>query len=216
MNTNIDNNIVDKIKKLLALAGNNPNEQEAQAALLKAQALLAKYNMTQADIDGKAEPSYFIATAEHVKANPRSKHLSLIIADSFAVRTYYTGRLIHFFGHTENAKAAASAMEFAHRVMEHNMNKECQRHGLKSSASAGASEIYNAYAQGFLKGLKAQLDSQSRALAIVVPQDVNEALARRFPNMKSKSVSLRAGRYQDSYDRGYVDGKHVMSQRELE
>lgn len=44
--------IVAKIQKLFALAGNNPSEQEAASALLKAQALLAKYNLSQADVEG--------------------------------------------------------------------------------------------------------------------------------------------------------------------
>lgn len=42
--------IADKIQKLLALAGNNPSQEEAQAALLKAQALMAKYNLKESDI----------------------------------------------------------------------------------------------------------------------------------------------------------------------
>lgn len=35
------NKIAEKVQKLLNLAGNNPNQEEAQAALLKAQALMA-------------------------------------------------------------------------------------------------------------------------------------------------------------------------------
>lgn len=33
----MEKNIISKIEKLLALAGNNPSEAEAQAAMLKAQ-----------------------------------------------------------------------------------------------------------------------------------------------------------------------------------
>lgn len=39
--------IADKIQKLLALAGNNPSEEEAQAALLKAQELMAEYIISE-------------------------------------------------------------------------------------------------------------------------------------------------------------------------
>lgn len=39
------NKIADKIQKLLSLAGNNPSQEEAQAALLKAQKLMAQYNI---------------------------------------------------------------------------------------------------------------------------------------------------------------------------
>ena len=37
--------ILEKIEKLLALAGNNPSENEAISAALKAQELMAKYKI---------------------------------------------------------------------------------------------------------------------------------------------------------------------------
>ena len=42
--------IMEKIKKLLALANNNPSEDEAMAAALKAQEMMAKYNIV---LDGQ-------------------------------------------------------------------------------------------------------------------------------------------------------------------
>ena len=44
-------NIISKIEKLLALAGNNPSEAEAQAALLKAQQLMAEHNLDMAQFE---------------------------------------------------------------------------------------------------------------------------------------------------------------------
>jgi hypothetical protein len=51
--------IIDRVAKLLALAGNNANENEALAALEKAHALLAEHNLTMAEIGavGQAGPS---------------------------------------------------------------------------------------------------------------------------------------------------------------
>lgn len=43
--------IVQRIQRLLALAGNNPNEAEAAQAAAKAQELLAQYNLTVAQLD---------------------------------------------------------------------------------------------------------------------------------------------------------------------
>lgn len=45
------NRISDKIRKLMALAGNNPSEAEAAAAMAKAQELLASYNLDMAQLD---------------------------------------------------------------------------------------------------------------------------------------------------------------------
>lgn len=44
----VDSKIIERIKKLLALANNNPNEAEAAAAMAKAQELLEAYNLDAA------------------------------------------------------------------------------------------------------------------------------------------------------------------------
>lgn len=46
--------IIERIQKLLALAGNNANENEALAALEKAHAILAEHNLTMAQVDQHA------------------------------------------------------------------------------------------------------------------------------------------------------------------
>ena len=50
-----DKNIISKIEKLLALAGNNPSEAEAQAAMLKAQKLMAEHNLDLAQFKDKPQ-----------------------------------------------------------------------------------------------------------------------------------------------------------------
>jgi hypothetical protein len=43
--------LVDRIRKLLALAGNNPSEAEAGAAMERAAALMAEHNLTLAEVE---------------------------------------------------------------------------------------------------------------------------------------------------------------------
>lgn len=64
--TAIPASIVARVKKLLALAGNNSNEHEASAAAEKAQALMVEYNLELAEggETGAAE-------ADRAKADPR-------------------------------------------------------------------------------------------------------------------------------------------------
>ena len=50
--------IKDRIAKLLALAGNNPSESEAQAALLKARELMAEHKLRPEEFDSKASARY--------------------------------------------------------------------------------------------------------------------------------------------------------------
>jgi hypothetical protein len=45
------NSLVDRIRKLLALAGNNPSEREAAMAMERASALMAEHNLTMAQVE---------------------------------------------------------------------------------------------------------------------------------------------------------------------
>lgn len=207
--------IADKIQKLLALAGNNPSEEEAKAALLKAQKMMAEYNLSQSDLSGEEKINYSLEPCK-VRVNPRSKTMCTIIANSFACKAIIVGSKINFFGREDNAKAAKSSMEFIHKAMEHGMSEECRKYGLSTSQS-GASLIYNAYAKGYINGLKQALDAQCVALAVIVPQDVKEEFSKKFPNLRKTSSRMTSGRqYSESYFKGEQDGRSVMNKRSLE
>ena len=220
-NTNVDlTKIADKIQNLLnKTVANGCTEGEAQAALLLAQKLMAQYNVDQAQLTGDATLRYSLETAK-VRTNPRSKRVCSIIADSFACKAILqyqkNGYKICFFGREDNAKAAKSAMEYIHRVMERGMQAACRKYGYKSTTVAGASLVYNAYADGFIRGLKEAMDAQTTALAIVVPQDVKEELAKKFPNLRTgRASTMRKGNFQDAFDQGITDGKVAMGKRSL-
>jgi hypothetical protein len=204
--------IADKIQKLLALAGNNPNEAEAEAALLKAQELMAQYNV---DMDGLQTG----ATIKHelvmtkVKAHSLNNTLSVIIGHSFACRPIIVGKL-GFFGREDNAKAAASAMEFAYIVMHKGQRRIAKEMGVYHKA--GQAYYQNSYAKGFLAGLKSSLDAQTVALAVVVPQDVHDAFNERFAGAKNyRSKGVIRGDDPEAFAAGTRDGSTVMDKRSL-
>ena len=208
--------IADKIQKLLNLAGNNPSEEEAKAALLKAQKLMAEYNLSQEDLNGGEKISYSLELCK-LRVNPRSKVTSVIIANAFACKVIIHDNHLCFFGREDNAKAAKSSMEFIHKTMERGMNAECRKHGLTGTAQAGASLIYNAYAKGFIEGLKQAVDAQCVALAVVVPPDVKDEFSKKFPKLKTVgSRMVSGGQYRDSYIKGQQDGRSAMGKRSLE
>lgn len=212
------NKIADKIQKLLNLAGNNPNEEEAQAALLKAQKLMAQYNVDIESLgDGKKELKCSLELTK-IKANPRDNQVQVIIANAFACKPIIScGRHLMFFGREDNAKAAKSCMEFIHKTMERGIRRICREYGLESS-ERGASAIYNGYAKGFIEGLRDTVGAQTVALAIVVPEDVKEAFAKKFPNVgqyKSKSTTWDPS-YMNAYHQGKQDGRSAMNRRSLQ
>ena len=77
--------IISKIERLLALAGNNPSQEEAQSAMLKAQQMMAKYNLSMEAFQEK-EPEKKEVEQVWVKGGQSCqwmRSLAKVIADNF-------------------------------------------------------------------------------------------------------------------------------------
>ena len=207
--------IADKIQKLLSLAGNNPSAEEAKAALLKAQQLMAEYNMSEADLTGEEQIKYSLEFCK-CRVNPRSKQICVIIANAFACKVIIHMDKICFFGREDNAKAAQSAMDYIHRVLERGMNEEVRKHGFKNTSQAGSSMVYNSYARGFIVGLKEELDAQTVALAVIVPEDVKTKFNEKFPRVRETTCRMKSGHYASAYSNGHKAGHSAMAKRSIE
>lgn len=207
------NNIVSKIEKLLALASNNSNEQEAQAALLKAQKLMAEYGIEQSELTG--EKIAYKTTISKVKGHGYFSKLAMIIGESFSCKVIIIGGKCCFFGREDYADAALSAFTFAYNVMQKNARRICRENGF-DPARKGAAQIYNSYFNGFVRGLKSKMDEQCKALMIVVPQDVKDEFCVVYPSIRMmKRKGTTRGTDYSAYATGFQDGRTAMRGREL-
>ena len=209
------NAIVNKIQHLLnKTVENGATEEEARTALLMAQKMMAKYSV---ELEQETGSKGFQCSLEQtkVKANPRNNSLGNIIAESFAVKgILFDGRWA-FFGREANAKAAASALVFIHKTLEAGIRRVCREHGLESS-QRGAAQYYNAYAMGFIHGLKEAMAAQTKALCVVVPEDVNAKFNERFPVLnKYRGKGMQYTHDREAYAQGHRDGRSAMDQRSL-
>lgn len=213
-NTNMDK-IVDKIQKLFALAGNNPSEKEAQAAALKAQKLIAQYNLNEAELNPTAEKISYEVVITSIKQHKFHNTLGNIIAQSFACRVILLDKRITFFGRSDNAKAAASTMEFVCKAMQRGGHKATRDAGLQPGHT-GAASVYNSYVTGFIIALRQAFAEQTVALAVVVPQDVHDEFSKRWPQTRQVRKSCtQQGYSHNAFVAGQRDGATVLNKRAL-
>lgn len=205
-------NIMDKIEKLLALAGNNPNKEEAQSALLKAQELMAKYNVSVDPAERKKEELYCKTVEKHSRLRKGARNsLTVIIARAFAVKCVIVGDKPTFFGYRENVDAAVSAFVFCAKAMNHNACKEMR------SSPLDDTYVYNSYIFGFLDGLRSKFDEQCKALMIVVPTEVENGFKEKFTSLKPcVRSSVHGSRSNNYYNSGYAAGRSAMDRRSLD
>ena len=208
--------LVAKIKKLLALAGNNSSESEAKAALMKAQQLMAESGIeVSIDEDDKIEYSMLVAKTQGNKGFRTS--LAVVIARNFRCKPIMQGNLVAFFGHKNDALICKEAFEFAYKTAKANGDKEyarCKNLGIQTK------NVFNSYVLGFIRGITKALDAQCTALMIVVPQDVkDEFVTQCRPSDKAYKGGLKnnkhVGMNHEAYTRGETDGRSFYEKKAL-
>lgn len=224
----MEERIIEKIRKCLALANNNPSEEEAKAAALQAQKLLAKYNISISDVEEVENTSEEIVEQavwykDIVKGVARAWKYELagIVAKNFRCKHFFYGRKgVAFYGHKTDAEAAAEVYKYLFGMGDRLANRvtyRVLRQYHRQGQSAQVSGIYNSWVKGFLKGLREGFDKQCTALAIVIPEDVKTAYAEKSKTFKSANLGMEnTGFNEDAYNDGFVTGKGAMAQRSLE
>lgn len=211
--------ILKKIENLLALAGNNPSENEAIAAALKAQELMAKYNIELADIEGEkpknniTEETYTPKANCHYVRKWRYK-LAQIIAKNFCSKTYCINRdTVVFYGYEKDAKIAVEVFKFLFETG----NKLANRYYLKCKKEGKNTKgVLNTYLVGFCDGIKEVLDKQCTALMVVVPKEVEEAYAEHSKGFKLINNSFATSGDARAYNEGKTEGKATATARGIE
>ena len=211
--------ILKKIEKLLALAGNNPNENEAIAAALKAQEMMAKYNIEFADIQGsevKAEivkERYTPKKSSHYVSKWKYS-LAQIIAKNFCCKTYSLGRdAIVFYGYEKDAKIALQVFGFLFETGNRLADKyyrKCKKEGRETKG------ILNTYLTGFCAGIKEVLDKQCVALMVIVPKEVEESFNDYSKGFRQISNKLNTANDSRAYRDGKQEGREAATARGIE
>lgn len=113
-------NYKEKIKKLLALARSN-NEHEARAAILKAREIMARYKLTEADLEEKGNRKIKTINTGIVYTSRTGlwiTHLQKVIAENYCCTTS-VGRItkqkmeVHFTGFEDDLEICNEVFQYA-------------------------------------------------------------------------------------------------------
>lgn len=212
--------ILNKIKNLLDLANNNPNEHEAIAAALKAQELMAKYNIELDQLDdAKSETREIVREVYRQSGKHEMRKwkvgLASIIAKNFRCKTYFMGSSndVVFYGFKEDAKIALQVFAFLYETG----NKLAVRYYNKCKKEGRSTQgVMNTYLVGFRDGVAEVLEKQCTALMIVTPKEVTESYEKMSRGFRSMRTSLSMSGDHNAYSNGKSDGRDMASSRSIE
>ncbi|RBP59308.1 uncharacterized protein DUF2786 [Alkalibaculum bacchi] len=211
----MDINVVEKIKKLLALSESS-NEYEAQVAMLKTQELLIKHKLTLREV--KEFKSYNSDIKEQTskvtftKAKWKS-HLARLIADNFGCYFFFYTQGTHtitFFGREEDAIVCNIVLEYAIDCINSVVKKLRYQAVRKGCSTKG---IENDYALGFIEGLEDKFEKQKETnqewgLVLMKDSEVIQAYSEKsksFAGTINTNTSFQG--HMEIYKKGYEDGQ---------
>ena len=207
--------LIKKVQKLLALADNNSNENEAQAAYARAQELIAEYSLDMSKASDKPI-EITMMKATHTNNNGYRKPLAVIIADNFRVKVFMQGNDVVFFGQKLDVEVAVEVFNHAYAYSRHR-GLQLEYQARKEGRCARG--LANSYWTGFMQGIKSVLDEQCKALMIVIPDAVEKKWAEEMvPGMRKGTGGQRQTSFNTSaYAQGYEEGKeHLRKTKSLE
>ena len=206
--------IIEKIEKLFALAGNNPNENEAIAAAARAQELMAKYNLEMADL-GTSEKKEELGTEMFEGGRGKWRYqLAVIIARNFRCKTWLLGKNVVFLGYKNDAKIALQTFTFIYKT---GMTLAGRVYAEHQKLGKSTKKVLNTYYLGFLHGISEILDKQCKALMVITPEEVNKKFEEITQHSKQKNSTLNYDRFdRETFERGKSEGRSCMNSRAIE
>lgn len=194
----MDNKIIDKIQNLLELSYDAPNDEEGQTALLMAQKLMVKHNLSMSDL-AAAKPQNNIGetlgTREYRLPWWQEK-LAAILGPNFRCRTIRrryrkegVTQMI-FFGYHSDAELCSKVYEGAILYLKYRLKRL-----LPTVPRAYWKNYKKSYLLGFLEGIDQRFKEQSQSseefsLMVQVPAEVLEEQRRRMGNLKSRTINI--------------------------
>lgn len=216
------NKVIDKIEKLLALAGSD-NENEAKSAMMKARELMAKYEIKREQLhEGQEEERAIVHYTSPPFRDDWCKMIASVIADNFRSRVISSSRRgsggayrLKFFGYDEDAEICINIFNYAVKVIR---NRFATLRAIYADAGRKfeRNEKMN-YVEGFCYGLERNFEdqkaqSESFALALIVPPAVceyvdnipglTESAGREYESNKEHALLRKTG---------YIDGKNFQN-----
>lgn len=210
--------IIQKVKNLLDLANNNPSQEEAIAASLKAQELIAKYNL---DLTEEEKEELEVVQMCYTTGIDKSWKYSLanIISQNFRVENYWKAKkTVVFYGYKQDCEVAVKVFEYLFKVGERGARRECRKAYKEKGTETG---VYYSYTRGFLKGIKNKMEVQCTALMIVTPKEITAAFEEYCEEVGMRSLGkfrtgAEEGISKSIYNKGVREGEQAMSVKPVE
>lgn len=179
-------NIARKIAALFAkTVTNGATEEEALAAAQLAQKLMAQYHV---ELEAAMNDEEIRREDVHV-TRQWQQMLATIIARNMCCRvvslSHARKSFAVFYGRDTDREAAIQTFTMMCEVCKRGIRREKV---IARDAFGSFQGVEGAYAMSFVQAVNAELSQQCRALALIIPGEVHDKVAKDFPHLSSYSM----------------------------
>jgi hypothetical protein len=212
--------IITKVQKLLSNANDSATTpEEAQAFMLKAQALMAKHNLSATDIASDCDAKNVVEDTpiDYMRMPFWYGQLASIIGHNFKCYTFIrTGKgkkKIMFVGLEEDVDLAKEVFNYATEYLKHKIELVKVTLKFKKHDTIYVNGYVNEFVLGFMSGLSQQFADQVKnnewGLVIVKDPTVEEKWADLQKILKSKSSGkIRTAGGEEAFSKGFEEGNN--------
>ena len=218
--------LIERVKKLFALASDNPSAAEAAQAALMAQRLMVEYDISSSEVEdtaAKIEREITEVESDILYGSRKwRRYLAAIVARAFRCETYNNhmrmGRVtdsVRFYGYEGDASCAALTFNYLYRTGD-KLAKASERAARKRWGTARG--VYNSFVIGFVRGVQAELEAQSKELMVVMSKEVKEGFREyaKQQGMRHTRCNLNAARFDaEACASGEAAGRNAIRSRRL-
>lgn len=219
-------NIIARIKKLLALASDNPSASEATAAALMAQKLIVDNDVSKDELYEDEPEEISEVEGANVIGKPWAMQLAQVIADNFRCQHFYNSKMQRtywgrkrtnsrkpvFVGYETDAEAARVTFDKLYEIGERLADAECRRQRSLYGTAAGVrnSFLVGDGTNGYVGGIRSELEKQSRELMLVRRKEVDDYYDERTAGCSSLRSNIRGSYDGEAASRGYEAGRDSL------
>ena len=226
--------IIERISKLLALAGSN-NEHEAALAMQRATELLHRHNLDQTSVDNPSACTRVIINTRSKQIPAYRRAICAILRDYFFVQvicsslydpqTNNSYKTIELLGRVENVPVAEHCYHFLEQQLAGLWQKN--RHKYQGNSRTAKKSYYLGLLHGFAEKMATQTrnsrTSRQTSHAVTTPgslaisrdSKLQDFVSFHFPRLKKRS-SRGVKIYSHPYDEAVDTGKNIILHQGVE
>lgn len=208
--------MVQKIQKMLALAANNPESEEAKTASKMAGELMAKYNIAMFDIEEKQ--------AVEIKSEEFKTHiysdmlwhgrLAMVVAKTFdcdvlriTVGPNRTDFVWRFYGYASDIAIASWYFKYLRLKIGKMGSDRFKKKREKRDYCEGVVLAVEENLERTFSARKQNLDEKTSALVVTKKHNVDNFVSKKHPDVRKAKSQAKSNL--ENVAKGYRDGKNV-------